>query len=77
MRCQAVTHRQSAYDMSPRGNRGCQCHRKAVYRDESGGPEHGKLFCRQHAKDIPTILRKSTGQIRPGLNPIKDDLKYG
>ena len=45
-----------------------RCSRAAVFRDQ-----RGHLWCRQHAKDYPTIYAKSTGQIRPGMTLIEED----
>jgi hypothetical protein len=44
---------------------GSQCTREARWADPKGN-----VYCAQHAKDIPTVLRKGTGKIRADMKPI-------
>jgi hypothetical protein len=70
MRCSAwtqVNHAMSA--LVPRG--GDQCTRRATYIDKEG-----RGYCRQHAKEFATVMRKATNNIRAGLIPLADE-EYG
>ena len=65
LRCQARTASRGTLRMQGGG----QCPREARWVDPKGF-----VYCAQHSKDYPTILRKGTGKIRANMKPIvKED----